>query len=218
MSGVSRMEPIYRVSWRFCRLVFRLYFRWQVDHADRVPAEGGVILAPNHASYLDPPLVGAALTRPVSYLARRSLFRFPPLGWLLRQYRCIPVDRDAAAPAGLRTLLEHLHAGEAVLLFPEGTRSPDGGLRPAQVGLGLLVVRSEAPVVPIRIFGTYEAMSRHHRWPRPRPVRVVFGEPLRFEAQRREARDADRARLKALYQEIARIWEDAVRRLGSNGV
>lgn len=210
MTGAARMDPLYRVSWQFCRLVFRLCFRWQVEHVGRVPAEGGVILAPNHASFLDPPLVGAAVTRPVSYLARKSLFSFPLLGWLLRRYRCIPVDRNATAPAGLRTLLERLQAGEAVLLFPEGTRSPDGSLRPAQVGLGLLVVRSQAPVVPVRLFGTYEAWSRHRRLPRPRPVRVVFGHPLDFAPQRREAASADRARLKAIYQEIAQVWEEAV--------
>lgn len=207
------MSPFYRFSWRICRLIFAVYFRWRVDFADRVPPVGGVILAPNHASFLDPPLVGAALHRPVTYLARKSLFRFPPVGWLLRQYHCIPVDREAAAPVGLRTLWEHLQAGQAVLLFPEGTRSPDGRIQPAQTGLGLLVVRSQAPVIPVRIQGTFEALSRHCVWPRPRPVRIVFGSPLDFAALRQEARTADRTRLKAIYREIARTWFDAVQAL-----
>jgi 1-acyl-sn-glycerol-3-phosphate acyltransferase len=213
MTHPDRMDAFYRAGWLLCRCLFAVYFRWRVEHADRVPQTGGVILAPNHASFLDPPLVGAALKRPVTYLARKSLFRFPPMGWLLRRCHCIPVDREAATPAGLRTLLHRLQDGEAVLLFPEGTRSPDGVVRPPETGLGLLVVRSTAPVVPVRLCGTFEAYGRHHRWPRPRPVRVVFGMPMTFEAERREAATADRARLKALYREIGEAWYEAVRRL-----
>ncbi|MCX7867117.1 lysophospholipid acyltransferase family protein [Limisphaera sp. VF-2] len=214
MSEPTRMDAFYRVGWLLCRGLFRWYFRWRVEHVDRVPRTGGVILAPNHASFLDPPLVGAALPRPVTYLARKSLFRFPPMGWLLRRCHCIPVDREAATPAGLRTLLQHLQAGAAVLLFPEGTRSADGRIHPAEAGLGLLVVRSAAPVVPVRICGTFEAYGRHLRWPRPRPVRIIFGTPMTFENLRQEARTADRVRLKAIYQEIAGQWLEAVRALG----
>jgi len=195
------------------RALFACYFRWRVWHPEHVPTTGGLILACNHASYLDPPLVAAALPRPVSFLARKSLFRFPLLGWLLRRVYVVPLDRDGGSAAGLRTVLEQVQRGRAVILFPEGTRTHDGHLQAARSGIGLMVVRSGAPVVPVRVFGTYEAYGRHRRLPRPRPVAVRYGLPLRFDRQCAEAHTASKERLKAIYQEIADEILAAIARL-----
>ncbi len=201
-SAPGRMHLSYRLGWLVFRAIFRGYFRWRVQHPERVPLNGAVILAANHASFLDPPLVGAALPRLVNFLARSTLFKVPVLGALLRQWRVVPVDRDGGG-AGLKAILDRLMTGGAVLLFPEGTRTHDGQFRPAQAGIGLLVIKSQAPVVPVRTFGTFEAFGRHMRFPRPRRVAVKFGHPLYFEKLRAEAKICSKPRLKAIYQQAA---------------
>lgn len=207
------MNWLYATGWVLFRALFASYFRWRVWQPENVPATGGVILAANHASYLDPPLVAAGLRRPVNFLARKSLFRFPLLGWVLRRVGAVPLDRDGGSAAGLRTVLEQVKAGRAVILFPEGTRTHDGRLQPARSGIGLMVVKSGVPVVPVRVFGTYEAYGRHRRFPRPRPVAVRYGAPMQFDRLRAEARTASKERLKAIYQDIADEILAAIARL-----
>ncbi len=197
------MSWLYWVGWSFSRAAFAVYFRWRIFNAERVPATGPVILAANHASFLDPPLVGACLHRGICYLARDTLFRFPGVGWLLRQWDAVPVDREGGGAAGLRAILDRLRAGHAIILFPEGTRTRDGKLQPARSGIGLIAIKSDAPVVPVRTFGTFEAYGRHVRLPRPHRVAVKFGTPLTLEALRAEARSCSKARLKEIYQSAA---------------
>jgi 1-acyl-sn-glycerol-3-phosphate acyltransferase len=197
------MSFLYWIGWTFCRAAFAVYFRWRVFNTERVPVAGPVILAANHASFLDPPLVGSCFHREICYLARESLFRFPGVGWLLRQWNCVPVDREGGGAAGLRAILDRLHAGNAIILFPEGTRTRDGQLQPARSGIGLIVIKSDAPVVPVRTFGTFQAFGRHTRFPRPHRVAVKFGAPLDFEVLRAEAKTCPKARLKEIYQEAA---------------
>src|SRR5271154_750716 len=197
------MNLSYRIGWMFFRAMYATYFRWRVFGAENVPLSGGVILASNHASFLDPPLVGCALKRDINYLARESLFRYPGIGALLRSWNSVPVDRGGGGAAGLREILNRLHAGGAIILFPEGTRTLDGKLQPARSGIGLTVIKSDVPVIPVRTFGTFEAFGRNHKFPRPRRVAVKYGEPMRFEKLRAEAKDCSKARLKEIYQEVA---------------
>src|ERR1022692_667161 len=197
------MNLSYRIGWLGFRLMYAGYFRWRVFNPERVPEPGAVILASNHASFLDPPLVGAGLKRGINYLARESLFRFPGIGALLRSWSAVPVDRDGGGAAGLRAILDRLLAGGGIILFPEGTRTRDGNLQPARSGIGLVVVKSTAPVVPVRVFGTYEAYGRHVKFPRPKRIAVKYGRPLNFEKLRAEAKVCDKARLKIIYQEVA---------------
>jgi 1-acyl-sn-glycerol-3-phosphate acyltransferase len=197
------MNLSYRLGWLGFRLMYATYFRWRVFNPERVPQTGAVILASNHASFLDPPLVGSALDRDINYLARESLFRFPGIGALLRSWNSVPVDRDGGGAAGLKAILERLLAGGGIILFPEGTRTCDGKLQPARSGIGLIVIKSQAPVVPVRTFGTFEAYGRNHGFPRPRRVAVKYGVPMRFEILRAEAKSCSKARLKEIYQQIA---------------
>jgi 1-acyl-sn-glycerol-3-phosphate acyltransferase len=197
------MNLSYRIGWTCFRVIYATYFRWQVFNAERVPQTGGVILASNHASFLDPPLVGSGLKRDINYLARESLFRFPGIGALLRSWNAVPVDRDGGGAKGLRMILDRLLAGNGIILFPEGTRTKDGNLQPARSGIGLTVIKSSAPVVPVRVFGTFEAFGRNHKFPRPKKVAVKYGRPMNFEKLRAEAKSCDKARLKAIYHEVA---------------
>ncbi|HVV00708.1 MAG TPA: lysophospholipid acyltransferase family protein [Verrucomicrobiae bacterium] len=215
------MNPIYFAGWCFFRLLYKFYFRWRVFNAERVPLQGPVILAANHASYLDPPLVGAGVRRGINYLARESLFRFPVVGWVLRNWNSVPVDREGGGAKGLKIILDRLLQGGAIILFPEGTRTRDGRLQPARSGIGLTVIKSTAPVVPARVFGTYEAYGPQHSLPRPRRVAVKYGRPMRFEQLRSEARECSKPRLKQIYQEVSdeimaeiaklQPWEDRER-------
>jgi 1-acyl-sn-glycerol-3-phosphate acyltransferase len=207
------MKAVYGLPWWICRQTFRLYFRWRVYGVEHVPQTGPAVLAANHASLIDPPIIGAAVRRQISYLARENLFDRPVLGAALRAWNVVPVDREGGGAAGLRAILERLQAGHAVVLFPEGTRTPHGNLQPARSGIGLLVIKTTAPVVPIRVFGTFEAFSRQMRIPRPRRVCLKFGSPLRFEALRAEAQKCAKARLKEIYQEVAEQIMVAIARL-----
>lgn len=207
------MNLPYYLGWRLARTAAATYFRGRAYHAERVPAQGPVILAANHASFIDPPLIGAALKRDIHYLARASLFRHRAAHWLLRSWNSVPVERDGGGGAGLKAIFERLQAGAGIILFPEGTRSPDGQLQPARSGIGLVVIKSTCPVVPVRVFGTFEAFGRHLRFPRPKPVVVKFGQPLDFAALRAEARTCTKERLKAIYQQVADQIMQAIARL-----
>ena len=207
------MNFLYRCGWIFFRVLFTVYLRWRAFNAERVPRTGSVILACNHASILDPPVVGCALHRQINYLARATLFDIPVVGWLFRKWNSIPIDRDGGNAAGLRIILERLHAGNGIILFPEGTRTRDGNLQPAHSGIGLIVAKSDAPVVPVRTFGTFEAWGRNQKLPHPKRVVVKYGEPLRFETWRAEAKNCSKSRLKEIYQQIADEIMAAIARL-----
>jgi 1-acyl-sn-glycerol-3-phosphate acyltransferase len=196
------MNAVYFIGWSLYRAAFATYFRWRVYHPERVPLKGPVILAANHESFLDPPLVGCGLDREINYLARKSLFRYPVLSWVLRAVNAVPVDRDGGGASGLRAIMDRLEKGGGIILFPEGTRTPDGKLQTARSGIGLTIIKSEAPVVPVRVFGTYEAWGRHVKFPRPHPVAVKYGRPMNFERLRAEAKTCSKARLKEIYQEV----------------
>jgi len=197
------MNFVYYLGWRCFRTLYKTYFRARMFNTERVPTGGPVILAANHASFLDPPLVGSCLHRGINYLARDTLFRYPGVGWVLRKWDSVPVDRDGGGAAGLRAILDRLLAGGGIILFPEGTRTRDGKLQPARSGIGLVVIKSTAPVVPVRVFGTYEAFGRHIKIPRPHQLTVKFGRPMDFAVLRAEAKSCSKARLKEIYQEVA---------------
>lgn len=207
------MDALYRAGWILLRGLFRLWFGFEVHGDTTVPRTGAALIAVNHASYLDPPLVGAALHRPVAYLARKSLFRFAPFGWLIRRLNAVPVDREGATPAGIRTAIALLEAGVAVVVFPEGTRSPNGQLQPGKPGTGMIVLRTGAPVVPTRITGSFEAMPRGAAFPRPRKITVKFGPAMTFDELRARAAGASQAEFKQLCQSVSDQIMAAIARL-----
>lgn len=209
-----RSRLLYTAGWRLTRFLTTVYFGRREAGAEHIPAEGSFIIASNHASFMDPPLVGSGCTRPISYLARETLFSNPVWGWILRSVGSVPVDRDGATGKGVKTILERLRSGDGIILFPEGTRSRDGALQPARAGVGLVVLKSDAPVVPARVFGTFEAFGRHRKFPRAKPVGVRYGPPLDFGPQRAEAAEAPRPRVKELYQQVSEEIMAAIARLG----
>lgn len=143
---------------------------------------GPVILASNHESYLDPPLVGSVADRAIFFLARKTLLEGWFFGWLLPKLNVIPVDQEGGDRSALKALIRILKAGEGTLVFPEGERTDDGRLRPALPGLGFVIAKTLAPVVPMRIFGARAAWPRGGKPALFRPITVVVGEPIHFTA------------------------------------
>jgi 1-acyl-sn-glycerol-3-phosphate acyltransferase len=132
----TRWMPAYWLVRTVCRGIFTIWGRWEVVGADRVPASGGVILAANHVSYMDPPAVGSAVNRPLYYMAKAELFEVPGLGAVLPLVGSYPVHRGSGDRAAVRRTLDLLAAGEAVTIFPEGTRREPGDLGGAEPGFG----------------------------------------------------------------------------------
>lgn len=193
--------------YRFCRFLFRVYFRLyhrgRIRNADRLPDTGAFILAGNHVSFLDPPFFGLCCRRAAYYLARDTLFRNPVAGWILRSWNCVPIKREGGDIAAMRTVLRLLGEGKAVVMFPEGTRSADGRLQEARAGIGMIVAKAGVPIVPMRIWGTDRALPRGASLPRPARVTVAFGEPFTYPlpANFEQLRGEE---LKAVYGEIGR--------------
>lgn len=197
---------LYAILKPFAMTLMWLVFGLRVRGRHHVPRRGPVLLVANHSSVLDPPLIGGATPRPVSFLAKAELFRIPLFGSLIRRVNAWPVRREGSDPGALRTALRLLTEGRALLVFPEGTRGPEGVLRPAKPGAGMLAVLSGAPVVPLYISGTARAWPRGRRLPRPTKVEVRFGPPLRFQA-------VDGAGRKDLYEAASRQMMAAIARL-----
>src|SRR5437899_10697162 len=174
------MNFYYWLGYLLSRLVGRLFFRLRVVHRERMLQDGPVILAMNHQSYLDPALAGTACDRAVYFLARRTLLDMPPLGWLLPKLNVIPVNQERIDRSALKTLIRVLKAGNAALVFPEGSRTVDGTLQLAEPGLGLVIAKTLAPVVPMRIFGAHEALPRGGGGLHFVPITIVVGEPIFF--------------------------------------
>lgn len=166
--------------------------------------QGPAILASNHESFLDPPIVGSVADRAIFFLARKSLLDGPFFGWLLPKLNVIPVDQEGNDRSALKALIRILKAGDATLIFPEGERTPDGQLRPAQRGLGFVIAKTLAPVVPMRIFGAREALPRGGKRVRASRITVVVGEPIHFTATDLEAPG------KELYSQLSQRVMDAI--------
>jgi 1-acyl-sn-glycerol-3-phosphate acyltransferase len=190
----QRMTCWYLLGYSLSKAIAKTFFHYRVIGAENMIEEGPCIIAANHCSYLDPPLVGVACQRAIHYLARKSLLDIPVLGPILPQLNVIPVDQKNADRSALMGAIRVVRNGGAVLIFPEGSRSPDGKLQPAQPGIGMIVAKTGAPVVPVRVFGSFEAFPRGRVTPRRVSITAIVGEALRFSAEE----GADRATYKKI--------------------
>jgi 1-acyl-sn-glycerol-3-phosphate acyltransferase len=171
---------IYSLGYSFSKLVAKTLFGFRVYGRENMIEEGGAILAMNHESFLDPPLAGLASTRQIYYLARKTLLDWPILGSLFPKVNVIPVDQERADMSALKAVIRLVRAGHCTVIFPEGSRTSDGRLQPAQPGLGLIIAKTLSPVVPMRIFGSHEAFPRGGKLRPFTKITVVVGKPIRF--------------------------------------
>ncbi|MFH1259915.1 MAG: lysophospholipid acyltransferase family protein [Elusimicrobiota bacterium] len=178
----TRPNYLYRFGRFLFAVFFRLFWRTQVVGHKNIPPEGGVIIAANHISFLDPPLLGTAIKRETNFLAKEELFDLPVLGFLMRRVNAHPLKRDKQDVRALKTAMRILAAGKLLVLFPEGTRSKTGELQQAKSGIGMLSAKLQVPIIPAFIWKT----SRFWRFHR---MAVIFGQPIYPPAQIKSKED-----------------------------
>ena len=157
--------------------IYSVIFPTTVKGKENIPKEGAVILAANHLSNWDPPLVGTFIPRHLAYMAKEELFKVPILKNILENVHTFPVKRGASDRAAIKTALQMLEAKECICMFPEGTRSKDGKLHKGAQGVALIAAKSKATVIPVAIQGTFKL--------RPfRKITLIYGKPMTFEAEK----------------------------------
>jgi 1-acyl-sn-glycerol-3-phosphate acyltransferase len=189
---------VYACLWLLCNAVARLCFRFQVVGQERVPKRGGVLVAANHASYLDIPLLGSALRRRAWYMGRQDLFGPRVFKWMCRELGWIPIRLNRLDRGGFAKAVALIKEGKVVVIYPEGTRTVDGALQPGKPGLGVIVEETGCPVVPAYIAGAYDVLPTGRAWVRFKPVQVAFGEPIDF------TKDRERFPGKEFYRHVSR--------------
>ena len=173
------MKLLYRFCYTLSGFLAKTVFSYRAFGQENIIEEGPAIMAANHQSYLDPPLIGITCRNELYYLARKTLFEKKLLGSLISRVNAFPVDLSRGDVTAVRAIINLLKKGHRTVIFPEGTRSLDGNIQPARAGIGMIIAKTLVPVVPMRIFGSFEA------WPKggkitPHPVTVVVGKPMRF--------------------------------------
>lgn len=186
----------YNVSRAILALTWTVIMRPRAMGVGNVPMKGSVLIASNHQSYLDPPMLGAFVPRRIDYVARAGLFKWKPFAWLISAYNAIPIRENEGDSQAIRLILQRLGEGRAVLIFPEGTRTNDGAMGEFKRGVALLVRKANCPVVPAAIEGAYDAWPRG-KGPRPKGWRVyvAYGKPIPAEELMKDGPDAALRRL-----------------------
>jgi 1-acyl-sn-glycerol-3-phosphate acyltransferase len=176
------MKPLYRLCHTLSGTIAKVAFRYRAYGQENIIEEGPAIMAANHQSYLDPPLVGITCRNELYFLARKTLFEKKLLGPLIARVNALPVDLSRGDLTAFRAVMSLLKEGHRTVIFPEGTRSLTGQIQQARPGIGLIIAKTLAPVVPMRIFGSFEA------WPKAgkiklHPITVVVGKPMHFKKE-----------------------------------
>ncbi len=175
----AAMDAVYGLCHFVVATLHDILFRGEVSGVENIPRQGGFIVAANHASVLDPPLIGSRVPRQMTFFARKTLWKGGIISWWLNTVGTVPVDRESGSDvSAIKRVLQVLKEGNALIVFPEGTRSPNGALQTARPGVGLLACRTGVPVVPVHIFGTFEALGRDGPLRVGIPISMIFGRPL----------------------------------------
>lgn len=172
---------LYWIGRSICHITLLFFGRISSIGRKNVPKKGPVILAPNHISYVDPPATGCGIYRPVRFMAKTELFEIPVLGKLIAGVGAFPVRQHTADRKALKRAIDLLGKGEVVCIFPEGTRSLDGKLMEPLPGLGMIAIKSKAPVVPVALIGTNKVIRPHSPLLHFGKIKIVFGKPITFD-------------------------------------
>lgn len=202
MSGL-----IYRLIWVLFNCFFRTFLRLRVFGLEHFPRTGGIIVAANHASYSDIPVLGCAIWRRVFFLGRSNLFPNIFLNWAIQRLGWIPLKTHRLDRKAFGEALNLLNNGKPVVIFPEGSRTEDGNLQPGRPGIGYLVAESQCQVIPAFISGTFTVLPPGAMWPRLVPVSVTFGKPLSFSKHQKDGR------AKEFYEQVGQSVMEHIARL-----
>ena len=194
------MKFTYYFFYTLSKIIARTCFHFRVINPEKMLESGPLILAMNHQSYFDPPLAGICSKRAVYFLARKTLSSLPFFGRLLPDFNVIPIDRDGKDSSSLKTIIRLIRSGNGVVLFPEGTRSPDGKLQEGRSGIGLIIAKTKSPVLPMRVFGAHEAFPKNSKKIHFNQITVVLGNPIYFTE---EELTPIRGQERELYQKIS---------------
>lgn len=206
----TRRNVTWRISQFFFVAFITVWLRPRVRNLQNVPTSGAGLVVGNHQSFLDPMLFAAYLQRPISYLARDSLFKVPILGWFLRQTYVMPINRAAATTAVMRQTIARLNAGFLCGIFPEGTRSADGNVDLFKPGFVALVRKTDVPILPVGIAGANRALGRGSWFIKPATVSIVYGEPILPEVIHAQlAQGDDRAFVDFVRQRVIACQQEA---------
>ncbi|MDZ4787309.1 MAG: lysophospholipid acyltransferase family protein [Blastochloris sp.] len=179
------MSLWYQCVRNLAKSYFDLFYDVRVSGLENLPPENtGFIIASNHISFYDPPLIGSQIPRDVYYLARKTLFDPPIMALLLPSILALPVDQEKPDMVGLKKIIQTLRDNKPVILFPEGSRSYDGEFLPGLPGVGLLVNKTLVPVIPVRLFGAREVWPRDGKIKWFKPVEIVYGKAIHFPASK----------------------------------
>ncbi len=172
-------DIFYRLTAGIIKIILRINGKLTVKGKENVPSDGGLIIASNHISYLDPPVLGAVSPRRITFMAKKGLFDIPLVGRIIK-FAAFPVDRDNPKPSTIKETIKRLTQGEVITIFPEGTRSETGELLEAKRGLGMIAGLSKATVVPALLIGTDRALPVNAKFLKRADITVVFGKPIYY--------------------------------------
>lgn len=179
---IKEREPLtslvlYRLlKWSVVAPMFHIYFKGKIDGLEKMPKSGPVIVVSNHASYFDPPLLGSSMNRPVAFMAKEELFKVPLLSQGIKLYGAYPVKRNSGDLAAIRNAITALEQGWAAGIFLEGTRTPDGRIHQPKLGAAMIAAKTQAPLLPVSLWGTEKILSKKSAFPRPVSVTIRVGE------------------------------------------
>ena len=205
------MEIIADIIYKLVAITIRIIFFFngglEVVGKENIPKEG-VIIASNHISYLDPPIIGSVTPRRCNFMAKKTLFDIPILGWMIK-YAAFPVDRDKPRASTIKEAVKKTRAGQIVVVFPEGTRSRTGELQEPKPGIGMVAAMSRAPIVPAYISGTDKALPSGAKWLKRTKIKVVFGKPIHYTSTKESGGRTGQGKR----EEVSMLIMDAIKEL-----
>ena len=205
----QQSKLFYMIARVILAAFFKLFFRVVAHGAWRIPKEGGMILASNHQSYIDPPGIGTFVKRRrVRFMAREKVFSVLILKQVILWLGAFPIKRGKFDLTGMNIMINLLKEGEVVAMFPEGTRSHTGELLPIQAGIGIIAHRAKVPIIPVYIDGFYNAWPRHNFLPKLfKKLKLVYGYPIHFDELYKQKASGK------IYRKIASIVEENIKKL-----